>query len=516
MSGNPNEPVIKCEGLGKRYYIWREPRARLSGSLARSLARSKACPSWARERLQGHYKRACREFEALRDFSMEVYRGETMGIVGRNGSGKSTLLQMLAGTLQPTSGTLEVHGRVAALLELGSGFNPNFTGKENVFLNAAVLGLSRPQIEAKFDEIAAFADIGEFIETPVNTYSSGMMLRLAFAVQTAVEPDILIIDEALAVGDETFARKCFARLERLREAGVTILFVSHSMGAVTSLCRRAIFLHRGEKVIEGTPKFVASRYQKFCHAPDDLAPTVLQGIREEALEAQREAAEEEQQARQGDRKATKDEPSGLATSSGETSTGQPHRKKPKIQVEGRSPEEAMTLSGGWFDAELISRSRVDYDQLGGEITDIRVTDLEGNTVNLLQRRRRYRLVYRVRFEQECRDVAFAMLIKTKEGLELGGTRSHPENVFVPKVAAGTEVEVRFTFVCALMPGIYFLNTGVEGTVRERRGYVHRIVDATAFRVLHDADALMTGTIDFLIQPEFETVEEVLPVAAGES
>jgi ABC-type polysaccharide/polyol phosphate transport system ATPase subunit len=192
-----------------------------------------------------------REFWALRDVSFELRRGETFGVIGRNGSGKSTLLQLLSGVLQPTIGELVVGGRLAALLELGSGFNPEFTGRENVFLNAAILGVPRAEVEARFEQIAAFADIGDFIDQPVKLYSSGMFVRLAFAVSTSIDADLLVIDEALAVGDVFFRQKCYQRLEQLREQGVAIVLVSHAMGDVEQFCDRALLLVHGEPVFLG-------------------------------------------------------------------------------------------------------------------------------------------------------------------------------------------------------------------------------------------------------------------------
>src|ERR1700754_4595403 len=205
---------IRASHVGKVFPVYAKPHHRLMQMLS---------PSSAKHRWY-------REFTALRDVSFEVKKGETVGIVGRNGSGKSTLLQIICGTLSPTQGELQVHGRIAALLELGAGFNPDFTGRENVYLNGTVLGLSRQEIDGLFDDIAAFADIGEFIEQPVKSYSSGMYVRLAFSVAIHVTPDILVVDEALAVGDEAFQRKCFARIEKIRREGATILFVSHSAG----------------------------------------------------------------------------------------------------------------------------------------------------------------------------------------------------------------------------------------------------------------------------------------------
>jgi lipopolysaccharide transport system ATP-binding protein len=219
-------------------------------------------------------------FWALHRIDLEIIKGETLGIIGRNGSGKSTLLQIIAGTLTPTTGQVDVNGRVAALLELGSGFNPDFTGRQNVFFNGRLLGLSKPEIEANFDRIAAFADIGDFLDQPVKTYSSGMLVRLAFAVQAHLSPDILIVDEALSVGDIFFQQKCARRLNELRERGTTLLFVSHDMATVRNLCSRAIYLKHGIMVAQGDTKTVIREYLK-----EDLS-TGLVSAEEETVQPQ--------------------------------------------------------------------------------------------------------------------------------------------------------------------------------------------------------------------------------------
>jgi lipopolysaccharide transport system ATP-binding protein len=236
------EVAISVRGAGKMYRIYDRPQDRLKQML------------WRGRRKYG------REFWALRDVSFELRRGEMIGIIGRNGSGKSTLLQIIAGTLAPSEGEVTVNGRVAALLELGSGFNPEFTGRENVFLNGSILGISREEIQQRFDDIAAFADIGEFIEQPVKTYSSGMMVRLAFAVQASIEPDVLIIDEALAVGDVFFRQKCYRRLEELRSRGVSILVVSHAMMDIEQLCQRVLLVNAGEVIFQGSSSEAVKRY----------------------------------------------------------------------------------------------------------------------------------------------------------------------------------------------------------------------------------------------------------------
>jgi lipopolysaccharide transport system ATP-binding protein len=244
-----DEIAISVRNLSKCYQIYEQPQDRLKQSLLPRLQRLLHRPP------SSYY----REFWALKDVSFEVKRGETIGIIGRNGSGKSTLLQMICGTLTPTSGSLETNGRVAALLELGAGFNIEFTGRENVYMNGSVMGLSREEIDERFDAIAAFADIGEFIDQPVKTYSSGMYVRLAFAVIAHVDADILVIDEALAVGDAFFVQKCMRFLRGFMKHG-TILFVSHDTGAVINLCNHAIWLNKGEITLAGSPKEVAEHY----------------------------------------------------------------------------------------------------------------------------------------------------------------------------------------------------------------------------------------------------------------
>ena len=207
-------------------------------------------------------KQRAEEFWALQDINLEIGKGDTVGIIGRNGSGKSTLLQIIAGTLQPTTGNMKVNGRVSALLELGSGFNPEFTGRQNIFFNGRILGLNQAEIEAKFDSIAAFADIGQFIDQPVKTYSSGMFVRLGFAVAVHVDPEVFIVDEALAVGDVVFQHKCMRRIKTLMDSGVTTLFVSHEAGAVKSLCKSAYMLEKGKLYASGLPSEVFIEYMK--------------------------------------------------------------------------------------------------------------------------------------------------------------------------------------------------------------------------------------------------------------
>lgn len=235
-------------------------------------------------------KNSSNDFWAVQDISVDIPKGDTFGIVGRNGSGKSTLLQIIAGTLTPTAGEVCVSGRISALLELGSGFNPEFTGRQNVFFNGRLLGLTQQEVENKFDSISAFADIGDFIDQPVKTYSSGMFVRLAFAVAVNVEPEILIVDEALSVGDIFFQSKCFRKIEAMQNNGVTILFVSHDMGSVQSLCREAILLEHGKVLFRDVPSVISSEYYKLFRVeheqlmpPEKPQEQSLDGEKEDGL-----------------------------------------------------------------------------------------------------------------------------------------------------------------------------------------------------------------------------------------
>jgi lipopolysaccharide transport system ATP-binding protein len=251
MSSEQSNTAITVDNVAKYYHIYEHPSDRLKQFVMPRVSRVTGKPP----------KTYGREFRALDGISFQVNRGETVGIIGRNGSGKSTLLQMICGTLTPTLGSIGTEGRIAALLELGAGFDPEFTGRENVYMNASVLGLTKPEIDDRLDDILAFAEIGDFIDQPVKTYSSGMYVRLAFAVIAHVDADILVIDEALAVGDAFFVQKCMRFLRRFMEHG-TVLFVSHDTAAILNLCERAIWLDKGKVAAEGAPKEVADAYLK--------------------------------------------------------------------------------------------------------------------------------------------------------------------------------------------------------------------------------------------------------------
>lgn len=460
--------AIKVENLSKCYQIYDQPRDRLKQFVLPRLQHALGVPP----------KQYFREFWALKDVSFEVKKGETVGIIGRNGSGKSTLLQMICGTLNPTSGSIQTHGRIAALLELGSGFNPEFTGRENVYLNGAVLGLSKEEVDLRFDNIVSFAEIGEFIEQPVKTYSSGMMVRLAFAVAINVDPDILIVDEALSVGDELFQRKCFSRIESIRASGATILFVSHSGGTVVELCDRALLIDAGERLAMGVPKQLVARYQKLLYAPSEKRSCIRDEIRcnDNARTPDNDYADEARSA------ATV----GIDLS---TQTG-------------------MKELSDSYDPNLKPSSTISYESYGAFIESPAIYSTEGERVNNLTRGRTYYYRYRVRFEQPASNVRFGMLIKTTGGVELGGGASASSTrTSMPFVTASSVFDVEFEFVCRLNAGVFFLNAGVVGDLNGSETYLHRLVDVAMFRVMSEIEIFGTGVVDFSCNPSLYKLSE---------
>lgn len=447
-----SDQAIRIQGLSKSFPIYSKPHHRLLQMITPSSG-----------------KRWFREFPALRGIDFTVGRGETVGIVGRNGSGKSTLLQLICGTLSPSQGQVEVHGRVAALLELGAGFNPEFTGRENVLLNGTILGLSREQVANKFQEIAEFADIGDFMDQPVKSYSSGMYVRLAFAVAINVTPDILIIDEALSVGDEAFQRKCFSRIHAIRDAGATVLFVSHSAGTVVELCDRAILLDQGELIAEGTPKQVVARYQKLSYAPAHKMAQVREEIRSSL----------------GDRT--------------EIDAAQP--------AEPRSAAAAPADFEAYWEEGMVSASTVVYENRGADIRDPHLQTLDGRRVNVLVPGDEYVYAYQVCLEQPLVNVRCGMMIRTVTGFEIAGAVTAQPHDVHNAYEAGAVLHVRFRFRCLLTAGVYFLNAGLMAKFGDGEEFADRRVDVVMFRVQHVAHRLATALVDLDVVPHIRVSPE---------
>lgn len=424
---------------------------------------------------------------ALRNVSFALGRGETLGIMGRNGCGKSTLLEIIAGTVTPTEGTLDIRAdHLAALLELGAGFSPELTGRENVFVYGSLLGMRTREIRDRFDEIVDFADLGTFIDEPVKKYSSGMFVRLAFATAISATPQILVIDEALAVGDEAFQRRCFARIEAMKSQGVSMLFVSHAAGTVMELCDRVLLLDQGERLMLGDPADVIPHYHRLIYA----APDRQAEIRAEILETQNPAA------------------AGPAPGIAARETGDG----------GTDAAPSRGFEAVRFDPELKPKSRLEYVSRGAQIEAPSIQTEGGDTVNILRRGEVYCVSFRVRFTHEAFAVRPGMLIKNTVGTELGGVVSAPPGEGVPQVDAGAELEVRLPFCVRLVPGVYFANVGVVGLASSEEVHLHRITDALAFRVLDEAASRITGTVDFSTPaaPQVSFLETSGTSAAGDS
>ena len=416
-------------------------------------------------------------FTALEDVNLIIHKGETVGIVGRNGSGKSTLLQIICGILKPTNGDVFVNGRISALLELGAGFNPEFSGIQNVYLNGTILGMSRSEIDGKIDQIIDFADIGDFIDQPVKSYSSGMFIRLAFAVAINMEPEILIVDEALSVGDEAFQRKCFAQIKKIQEAGGTILFVTHSAGTVVELCSRAILLDSGELLLDGAPIMIVSHYHKMIFAPEDKVKeikTKMRGLPDRYwLQDNNEG----------------DMPAVIGDEGGDNKRIAEHALDP----------------GEYFDPNMVPVSTVNYESKGARISEPKILNREGERVNILVGGEKYFYSYRVRFDVAAKQIKYGMLIKTLKGVEVSGCSAGREENDGFMTDVGYELEVKFPFRCDLNPGVYFLNAGILGDAGNGEEFLARQMDIAMFRVEQKAAQWSTATVNLVGFPEISRI-----------
>jgi lipopolysaccharide transport system ATP-binding protein len=445
--------VIDISEVSKRYEVYSNSKDRLKQMLFRGRRK--------------YYK----EFWALRNINLQVSKGETVGIVGVNGSGKSTLLQIIAGTLTQTTGTVSVNGRVAALLELGSGFNPDFTGRENVYLNGAILGINRSEMEVLFSDITDFAGIGDFIDQPISSYSSGMVVRLAFAVQVMIPKDILIVDEALAVGDELFQRKCYSKIDEFKHSGGTILFVSHSGSTVIELCDRAVLLDNGEHIITGSSKSVINLYHKFLYTVPERKERIRSEIKEQMIELEAEMV----------------------------NTHQQNDIEMKGYVGQSATPDYSTLKS-YFDPDLLTHlNSVEYDSDGTHIFSPGITDEYGESANILLAGHRYYFQYKVKFSKSHRNVRFGFLIKTPTGFGLGGGVSARQRHGLKIVPENVELVVKFSFVPKLNAGIYFLNGGVLAETNQGEVFIHRVIDLCTFKIVPENEVLFTDHVDFDIR-----------------
>lgn len=401
------ELAIQVAGVSKCYAVFRSPSDRLRQMVASGIGRLSG-------RGGGKFYEP---FWALRDVSFDVRRGECVGLIGRNGSGKSTLLQIITGTLAPTDGDVRVNGRVAALLELGSGFNPEFTGRENVYLNASLLGMRRHEIDAKLDQILAFADIGDFIDHPVKMYSSGMVVRLAFAVQAQIDPDVLIVDEALAVGDARFQAKCFARLKALRDRGTSILLVTHSTEQVVTHCDRAVLLEGGKQIADDAPRPVVNQYLDLLYGRAGVAAAVAH----------------EPSARNYDLSG---------------------------QLQAIDPDFFTRTDAAFASRPLYNPYEHRWGDRRAEIMDYAIFADDVAYPQTVQVKSRLTCYVRCRFLSTIVRPIFGITLKTKEGVTIYGTNTEltPTEIGFASEAGEQVVECTFELNCA--SGDYFLSFGI--------------------------------------------------------
>ncbi len=422
------DTAIKVDNVSKMYRIFDKPEDRLKDGIFWR---------WG--------KRYGREFWALKDISFDVKKGESVGIIGRNGCGKSTLLQIIAGTLQPTSGGVSVNGRVAALLELGSGFNPEYTGRENVYMNASILGLTKEETDDKFDTIASFADIGQFLDQPVKTYSSGMLVRLAFAVQTAVEPDILIVDEALAVGDIRYQAKCIRSLEALRAKGHSFLIVSHDISLINKICDRGIWVEEGIIAADGQVAKTGDKYFSFMASGKEASPALI------------------------------------------TDTDNSARKRKEH----------------WISAEAFSS----FGDQAASITHFALLDEDGGqALAVPDSRRELHLCIRIKANEDVYAPVIGFRMTDRKGTVITGmnTLTHPSGSIPDHLAKGNHYVVKIKLrLPHFAHGEYLISPAVASGSLNSHIQHHWIQDAI---ILNVADSSPTASMDWLVSPEYAAAE----------
>lgn len=399
--------AVKIKDVSKTYFLYDKPSDRL------------------KEVFSPFRKSHHREFHALNPLSVDIPKGGCFGVIGVNGSGKSTLLKMVTGVLTPTTGQIEIQGRVSALLELGAGFNLEYTGLENVYLNGTVMGYSKAEMDAKLPEILAFADIGDFIHQPVKTYSSGMFARLAFAVAINVDPDVLIVDEALSVGDIYFQSKCFKKFDEFKAKGKTIIFVTHDMGCVLRYCDEVMVLHKGDKVAQGNPHDMVDIYKKIL-------------------------------ANQFDASAPKKEEKKAAT----------------VQ-----PGETMKSH------LALNPKPIEYGEKQIEIVDFGIFDHKGQITNTVLKDEPFTFKVALRFNEDIQDVISTLTIKTPKGDVLMGTNTFLEGISLNDAKEGDTIVVSYTQKCQLQPGEYLISTSATKYIGDEVHVYHRLYDVVGLDVI---------------------------------
>ena len=415
-------------------------------------------------------KKLHKDFYALKGVSFDVEEGQSVGIIGTNGSGKSTMLKIITGVLTPTSGTVSVRGKVSALLELGAGFNMEYTGIENIYMNGTMMGFTKEEMDGKLDEILKFADIGDFVYQPVKSYSSGMFVRLAFALAINVEPEILIVDEALSVGDIFFQSKCYHHMDKLRKNGTTILMVTHDMSSVLKYCDKAILLNDGEKVSEGRPGEIIDLYKRIL-AGQYNADEVLKSQQENAAglsdNAER-AGEDKQAAPSGDGKLT-----GVSENAAEHAAA-------AVQDNGT----------GLMRASMnINPNLNEYGDKRAEIYDFGILDKDGRLTNLILKGEEFTIRERIRFNAAVEAPIFTYTFRDKKGNDLSGTNTLFENAEVEAAKKGDTYEVEFKQRMDLQGGEYLLSMSCTGFEQGEHVVYHRLYDLLNLTVISNKNTV---------------------------
>ena len=429
MSVELNNKALSVKDVTKIYKLYEKPIDRL------------------KETMSVTHKNYHRDFYALNGISFDVEKGQTVGIIGTNGSGKSTILKIITGVLTPTTGNVEVNGVISALLELGAGFNMDYTGIENIYMNGTMMGFSRKEMDDKLTDILDFADIGDFVYQPVKTYSSGMFVRLAFALAINVEPEILIVDEALSVGDVFFQSKCYRRMEEIRKNGTTILMVTHDMGAIIKYCDRVVVLNKGNFIAEGEPGKMVDLYKK-------ILANQLDDLKEDVKEP---------------------EDGFFNDFSGERALSE----KSKEAVSKGLMKEKLT----------INPNRTEYGDKRAEIVDFGLLDERGNLTNLLLKGENFTIKERIHFHGTIETPIFTYTIKDKRGADLTGTNTMFESSDVKTVKEGDEYVVEFIQKMTLQGGEYLLSMSCTGFENGEHVVYHRLYDIVNITVISNKNTV---------------------------
>lgn len=458
---NDSEYAITVADVTKVYRLYEKPIDRLKESMSIS------------------HKNYHRDFYALNQLSFHVKKGETVGIIGTNGSGKSTILKIITGVLTPTTGQVRVDGKISALLELGAGFNMDYTGIENIYMNGTMMGYTKKEMDAKLQDILDFADIGDFVYQPVKTYSSGMFVRLAFALAINVDPEVLIVDEALSVGDVFFQAKCYRRMEEIRQKGTTILMVTHDMGSIIKYCDKVVLLNKGEFVAEGEPGHMVDLYKKILAGQLDSLKVQLD--KEKSGQAEDNA--------DGMHDLTENEQVQMSDFSG--------------GMDLESAEQAGQGSGFMKDQLTINFDRTEYGDSRAEIYDLGLFDERGNITNLLLKGELFTIKERIRFHADIQAPIFTYTIKDKKGTDLTGTNTMFEGADIKPVKRGDEYTVEFTQKMTLQGGEYLLSMSCTGFEQGEHVVYHRLYNVTNITVISNKNTV--GVYDMESQVKAEKI-----------